>query len=33
LKDVPWVLEVPGYDNKGPDAQNLRDLKRLANRG
>jgi deoxyribonuclease IV len=32
LKDVPWVLEVPGYDNKGPDAQNLRDLKRLANR-
>jgi deoxyribonuclease IV len=33
LKDVPWVLEVPGYDKKGPDAQNLRDLKRLANRG
>jgi deoxyribonuclease IV len=32
LKDVPWVLEVPGYDNKGPDAQNLRDLKRLASR-
>lgn len=33
LRDVPWVLEVPGYDKKGPDAQNLRELKRLANRG
>jgi deoxyribonuclease-4 len=32
LKDLPWVLEVPGYEDKGPDAQNVRDLKRLANR-
>ena len=32
LKDVPWVLEVPGYDNKGPDLQNVLDLKRLAGR-
>jgi deoxyribonuclease IV len=32
LKDRPWVLEVPGYDDKGPDAQNVLDLKRLANR-
>ena len=33
LKDLPWVLEVPGYDDKGPDLQNLLDLKRLAGRG
>jgi deoxyribonuclease IV len=32
LRDLPWVLEVPGYDNKGPDLQNLVDLKRLAGR-
>jgi deoxyribonuclease IV len=32
LRDVPWVLEVPGYDNKGPDLQNVLDLKRLAGR-
>jgi deoxyribonuclease IV len=28
----PWVLEVPGYDDKGPDLQNVLDLKRLAGR-
>ena len=33
LKDLPSVLEVPGYDDKGPDLQNLLDLKRLAGRG
>jgi deoxyribonuclease IV len=33
LKDVPWVVEAPGYDGKGPDLQNVRDLKRLAGRG
>jgi deoxyribonuclease-4 len=32
FRDVPWVLEVPGYDNKGPDERNLVDLKRLAGR-
>lgn len=32
LKDRAWVLEVPGYDDKGPDRQNLDDLKRLAGR-
>jgi deoxyribonuclease-4 len=32
LRDRPWVLEVPGYDDKGPDLQNLQDLKRLAGR-
>jgi deoxyribonuclease-4 len=32
LAQLPWVLEVPGYDNTGPDEQNVRDLKRLAGR-
>ncbi len=32
LKPVPWVTEAPGYDNKGPDLQNVLDLKRLAGR-
>jgi deoxyribonuclease IV len=32
LSRLPWVLEVPGYDDKGPDLQNVRDLKRLAGR-
>jgi deoxyribonuclease-4 len=32
LKDLPWVLEVPGFDDKGPDAPNVLELKRLANR-
>jgi deoxyribonuclease-4 len=30
LMNVPWVLEVPGYDDKGPDLPNLVELKRLA---
>jgi deoxyribonuclease-4 len=33
LSQAAWVLEVPGYDEKGPDLQNLVDLKRLAGRG
>ncbi len=33
LREAAWVLEVPGYDDKGPDLQNLLDLKRLAGRG
>lgn len=33
LQPLPWVLEVPGYDDKGPDLQNMLDLKRLAGRG
>jgi deoxyribonuclease-4 len=32
LRDVPWVLEVPGADGKGPDEPNVRALKRLAGR-
>jgi deoxyribonuclease-4 len=29
---VPWVLEVPGYDDRGPDLANVQALKRLAGR-
>jgi deoxyribonuclease-4 len=29
---LPWVLEVPGYDDKGPDLPNVEALKRLAGR-
>jgi deoxyribonuclease-4 len=32
LLPLPWVLEVPGYDDKGPDLPNLQELKRLAGR-
>jgi deoxyribonuclease IV len=32
LKDLPWVLEVPGYQDKGPDLPNVQALKRLAGR-
>jgi deoxyribonuclease-4 len=30
LRQLPWVLEVPGFDNQGPDAPNLERLRRLA---
>jgi deoxyribonuclease-4 len=30
LRIAAWVLEVPGYDDKGPDKPNLDELKRLA---
>jgi deoxyribonuclease IV len=30
LRQVAWVLEVPGYEDKGPDKPNLDVLKRLA---
>jgi hypothetical protein len=30
LAELPWVLEVPGFDDKGPDDPNVRALKRLA---
>jgi len=33
LAGLPWVLEVPGYDDKGPDRPNVEALKRLAGRG
>jgi deoxyribonuclease-4 len=30
LCHLPWIMEVPGYDGLGPDAQNLQTLRRLA---
>jgi deoxyribonuclease-4 len=33
LRKLPWILEVPGFDNKGPDKQNIDLLRRLAFRG
>ena len=33
LRGLPWVMEVPGYDGQGPDAQNLAVLRRLAGVG
>lgn len=32
MRDLPWVLEVPGYEDKGPDKPNVDELKRLAGR-
>jgi deoxyribonuclease-4 len=32
LSPRAWVLEVPGYDDKGPDLPNMDELKRLAGR-
>jgi len=29
FRDVPFILEVPGLDGKGPDAANIRRLKKL----
>lgn len=30
LKHLPWILEVPGFDNKGPDRKNIEILYRLS---
>lgn len=30
LRKLPWLLEVPGFDDKGPDAKNIGILQRLA---
>src|SRR5262249_50996600 len=32
LKTYPWVLKIPGFDNKGPDKANIDILHRLAGR-
>ncbi len=32
FRDVPFILEVPGFDNKGPDKQNMDILKELRQR-
>jgi deoxyribonuclease-4 len=31
FQDLPFLLEVPGYDNKGPDQPNVDALKRIRN--
>jgi len=33
LRKLPWILEVPGIDKKGPDKQNIDLMRRLAFRG
>jgi apurinic endonuclease APN1 len=30
LRKYPWILEVPGFEDKGPDRKNIEILKRLA---
>jgi deoxyribonuclease-4 len=30
LRDLPWILEVPGMEKKGPDVENIQILHRLA---
>ena len=32
LRDVPFLIEVPGFDQKGPDAENIRILKEIRDR-
>jgi deoxyribonuclease IV len=29
LKTIPWILEVPGFDNNGPDKKNIDILKKM----
>ncbi len=31
LKDIPFILEVPGFTDSGPDAENVKNLKSLVN--
>lgn len=31
LQDIPFILEVPGFDDKGPDKENIKILKNLLN--
>ena len=33
LRDVPFVLEVPGFDDSGPDRPNIESMKRLRAQG
>ncbi len=30
-RDMPWILEVPGFDNSGPDKKNIDILKKIRN--
>jgi len=31
MKDMPWILEVPGFDGGGPDKKNVEILKKCCN--
>ncbi len=31
FQDIPWILEVPGFDGKGPDKKNIEILKSIFN--
>ncbi|MCF7845418.1 MAG: deoxyribonuclease IV [Candidatus Pacebacteria bacterium] len=31
IKNIPWILEVPGFDGKGPDKENVDILKKIRN--
>lgn len=33
LRSVPWILEVPGFENKGPDRKNIEILRRFSTAG
>ena len=33
LRAVPWILEVPGFENKGPDRKNIEILRSFAAAG
>jgi deoxyribonuclease-4 len=33
LRDIPFILEVPGFDDRGPDRQNIETMKRLRAQG
>jgi len=30
MKDMPWIMEVPGFDGEGPDKKNIEILKKCA---
>lgn len=32
VKDIPWLMEVPGYANEGPDKKNVDILRKLVNK-
>jgi len=32
FKDVPFYLEVPGFENKGPDVQNIETVREIRER-
>jgi deoxyribonuclease-4 len=31
IKNIPWILEVPGFDGKGPDKENIDILNKIRN--